>query len=247
VLHQAQLENMEQAHHIEVVEILTRAQEDERGRIAEQLHDEVGSMLSVVRLNLSVMNDHEGKAGVLTPQQLKTVNSILGDLATTIREMSHELMPVAIRHLGFKKSILQLIDDINTANKIFIQSVIVGFDNDELYPIEFQTNVYRVVQELFQNIIKHSEATLAEFQMVEHPDLLNLLVEDNGKGINMQANVNGRGVGMLVNRIDLYNGKITIEKGGNKGTLIIIDIPLQNIVYSGSKKELEYRENLPGR
>jgi signal transduction histidine kinase len=246
IMHQVQLADLEHTHHVEVVKVLSNAQEEERKRIAGQLHDEVGTMLAVARLNLSVLDKYDINPATISPDQLKTVNHILGDVADTIREMSHELMPVAIRQLGFKQAILQLVDDINSAHKLYIDCVIVGLDDKDRYPLEFQTNVYRIIQELFQNIIKHANATGADFQLVEHSDELNIMVEDNGKGIDLKAYIKGKGIEMLSNRIDLYNGRISIEGGDKTGTLIIIDIPLQNIVSSKSKSDLEHGETIPG-
>jgi signal transduction histidine kinase len=246
VLHKAEVENIKQSHHIEVINVLAKSQEEERNRIAGQLHDEVGSMLSVARLNLSVIADYGENQAAVSPEQLAAANSILGDVAATIREMSHELMPVAIRKLGFKKSILQLIDDINTSNKISINCVIVGLDDNDRYPLEFQTNIYRIIQELLQNIIKHSQANHAAFQLVEHIDTLNMMIEDDGIGIDPDTYKDGKGINLLSKRVDLYHGKITIEAGGENGVLIIIDIPLQNVVYSGWQNEPEFSETIPG-
>jgi signal transduction histidine kinase len=246
VLHEAEVENMKQSHHIEVVGILAKAQEEERNRIAGQLHDDVGSMLAVARLNLSVIEEPGLNPASISLRQLKVANSILSNVATTIREMSHELMPVAVRQLGFKKSILQLIDDINNSNKIIVNCVIVGLDDNGQYPLEFQTNIYHIIQELFQNIIKHSKASGASFQLVEHADALNIMIEDNGKGIDMDAYIIGKGTSLLLNRVDLYRGTITIDEGDKSRTLIIIDIPLQNIVYSGLKNDPEYSKTLSG-
>ncbi len=245
VLHAVEVERLQRAHQLEVMNVLAKAQEEERNRIAGQLHDEVGSMLAVARLNLSAIEGDGGKAATVSTAQLQAANSILGDVATTIREMSHELMPVAIRQLGLKKSVLQLIDDINAAHQIRVQAMVVGLEDDTRFPVEFQTNIYRIIQELFHNIIKHSEATHASFQLVEHPDALNIMVEDNGQGVDAEAYKRGKGASLLASRVDLYHGALTLETTGTNGTLIIIDIPLQNIVYSGLKNDPGFLEDLP--
>ncbi len=228
LLHLAELARLKQLHRTDIVKKLSASQEAERWRIADQLHDEVGSMISVVRLNLS---EHPLKNEQISPEKLETANRILGDVADTVREMSHQLMPVAIRQYGLINAIEQLINDINTSGKIYIEHLIYGFNDLSKYPEDFQVSFYRIVQELFQNIVKHAKATNAIFQLVEHPDSINLYIEDNGRGINTSKGDNtGKGIGLLANRIDYYEGKISIEGQPGKGTLIVIDIPTEHMV-----------------
>lgn len=228
LLHLAEVERLKQIHKTDIIKKLSATQEAERWRIADQLHDEVGSMISVVRLNLS---EHPFKKEPITPEKLETANRILADVANTVREMSHELMPVAIRQYGLINAIEQLINDINTSGKLYIEHLIYGFDDLSKYPEDFQVSFYRIVQELFQNIVKHAKATNAIFQLVEHPDSINLYIEDNGKGIEKEkADKTGKGIGLLANRIDYYEGKISIEGQPGKGTLIVIDIPTEHMV-----------------
>lgn len=223
LLHQAELERLKTMHKTEIIKKLSAAQEAERWRIADQLHDEVGSMLSVARLNLS---SHPLKDTPIQPEKLEAASRILADVADTVREMSHQLMPVAIRQYGLINALEQLINDINTSGKIYIEHLIYGFEDLSKYPEDFQISLYRIIQELFQNIVKHSKATNAIFQLIEHPDSINLYIEDNGKGIDQEEEQkNGKGIGLLTNRIDYFEGKISIEGHPGKGTLIVIDIP----------------------
>lgn len=222
-LHRVEMERLKQLHRTEVIKTLSASQEEERWRIADQLHDEVGSMISVARLNLSL---NPLKQEDISVEKLETANRILANLADTVREMSHQLMPVAIRQYGLIKSIEQLITDINTSGKIYIEHLIHGFGDLSKYPEDFQVSFYRIVQELFQNVVKHAKATNAIFQLVEHPDSINLYIEDNGRGMTDDAGKKGgKGISLLAHRIDYYEGKISIEGEPGKGTLIMIDIP----------------------
>ena len=233
LLHLAELERLKQFHKTEVIKKLSVSQEAERWRIADQLHDEVGSMISVVRLNLS---SNPLKKERISEDKLTTANRILADLAATVREMSHELMPVAIRQYGLINAIEQLINDINTSGKIYIEHLIYGFNDLSKYPEDFQVSFYRIVQELFQNIVKHSKATNAIFQLMEHPDSINLYIEDNGKGMEKsKTDKTGKGISILATRIDYYEGKISIEGQPGKGTLIVIDIPTAHMFKENEK------------
>ncbi len=223
LLHLAELERLKQLQKTELIKKISASQEAERWRIADQLHDEVGSMISVVRLNLS---EHPLRDEGITAEKLEAATRILANVADTVREMSHQLMPVAIRQYGLINAIRQLINDINISGKIYIEELIYGFDDLSKYPEDFQISFYRIIQELFQNIVKHAKATNAIFQLIEHPDSINLYIEDNGKGITNNNNEQGgKGIGLLTNRIDYFEGKISIEGQPGKGTLIVIDIP----------------------
>ncbi|MFA6276280.1 MAG: hypothetical protein WC622_06000 [Pedobacter sp.] len=137
--------------------------------------------------------------------------------------MSSQLMPISIYQYGLINSIEQLINDINTSGKIYIEHLIYGFDDLSKYPEDFQVSFYRIVKKIFQNIIKYAKATNVIFQLIEHPDSINLCIENNGKG---------KRIGLLSNRINYYEGKISIEKQPDKGTLIVIDIPTQRMFTS---------------
>lgn len=235
LLHLAEVERLKQQHKADLIKKLSDSQEAERWRIADQLHDEVGSMISVVRLNLS---EHPLKNEAITTEKLETANRILADVADTVREMSHQLMPVAIRQYGLIQAIEQLIADINTSGKLYIEHLIHGFEDVSKYPEDFQISFYRIVQELFQNIVKHAKATNAIFQLVEHPDSINLYIEDNGRGIvESEKDKTGKGIGLLTNRIDYFEGKISIEGAPGKGTLILIDIPTGHMMSEKLKAE----------
>ena len=218
-------------HHLEMNKMLATSQEEERTRIAEKLHDEIGSMLAVVRFNLST--PHNNDTVVLPNGQLQTASKVLGDVADTVREMSHELMPIALNKLGLKKAIEQLIWDINASKKINIESVIMGMEKQQnLFTYDFQVNIYRIIQELFQNILKHAKAKHVLFQLLIRADELNIMIEDNGIGMNADAEITGKGMKLIDARLNNYNGKMTIDSQPGTGTLIIIDIPIRDILVS---------------
>lgn len=145
--------------------------------------------------------------------------------------MSHQLMSVIIRKYGLINSIEHLINGFNTSGKIHIEHLIYGFDDLSKYPEDFQLSFYHIVQKIFQNIIEHTKATNAIFQLIEHPDSINLCIENNGKEINSDIyNCNVKKVGLLPDRIDYYEGKISIERQHGEGMLIVIDIPTQHMI-----------------
>jgi signal transduction histidine kinase len=230
LLYKKELETIRQRHRTEVILSLSKAQESERGRIADQLHDEIGSMLSVARLNLSTLKKAHEVSNDQSAEKLETADKILGDVAQTVREMSHQLMPIALKKYGFKKAVEQLVEDIAVSGKMSVEQVIVGLDDWSKYPEDFQVGLYRIIQELLQNIIKHSGADKAFLQLIEHEDILSLLIEDNGQGMHFRKENHGKGLQLVSSRLDYLDGKLTVEKGSEGGTLLVIEIPIRHFI-----------------
>ena len=244
-LKQTEIDTLKQIHRNEIITVLANSQRVERKIIAEILHDEVGSLLTLARLNLSGLDDKNKQN--ISVKKINTVNEILSYVADSIRQMSHRLMPATMVKLGFKKAIFQIVEDINEASQINVETLIIGFDDPCKFTEAFQTDFYHIIQELFQNMIKHSAATEASLQLFEHKSSINLIMEDNGRGFGEINNIeNGKGLFLMKSRVELYGGSINIEGNSGAGTIIIIDIPNQNIVNSGFKNEPEYSETLPG-
>lgn len=240
----AEIETLNEIHRNELITQIANSQREERKIIAEKLHDEVGSLITLARLNLSSINERKQKD--ISPAKIKTANDILGYLADIIRQLSHQLMPATFTKLGFKKAVFQIVEDINAAEQIKVECIIIGFDDLDKFKESFLTHLYHNIQELFQNIIKHSGATEAILQLFEHKASINLIMEDNGNGFHNNESKNGKGLDLIKNRVELYCGTMNIEQGNNAGTTIIIDIPMKNIVNSGFENETEFSETLPG-
>ncbi|RYY87928.1 MAG: hypothetical protein EOO15_10495 [Chitinophagaceae bacterium] len=216
-LHTAELERRETEHRNRLMTELAQAQEAERGAIAGQLHDEIGTLLSVARMNLSAGND---------PGHLETAGKLLGEVAQTVRSMSHQLMPVALQQYGFRAAVEQLVADINAAGKLPVELALVGFQSQRFNDL-FYTTCYRMVQELLQNVIKHAQAEHALLQLVEHPDSVSLMVEDDGRGMPEGDRKEGSGLKLLASRVAFLQGSLHMESAGGAGTTVIIELPVQ--------------------
>lgn len=211
----------------ELTDRIIVTQETERRKIADQLHDDVGSMLSLAILQISTAID-KGKSENQSEINLEKSMKVLGTVSDTIRNMSHSLTPLAIEKYGFKNALIDLIANINLTNKIRVEYVILGFENTDNYSPNFLNDMYRVIQELLNNMIKHSEATHCLIQLIEHDDTLSLLIEDNGKGLNNEHlnGKNGVGLNNIKSRVDYFKGQIEISEKVEGGTLINIEIPI---------------------
>lgn len=224
-LQQSNMEQMQKQHRIEVMQRAIDAEENERRKIADQLHDDVNAMLALATLNISSVVE-KGTQDEQSAKKLEKSYEILSGVAGTIRDLSHRLTPLVIEKYGFKKAIEELGDTVNLSEKIKLQTVVVGFDDSSKYNLNYLNDIYRIVQELVHNIIKHAQATHALLELVEHENDISVMVEDDGIGIAEDRAEKGKGLNTIQSRIAYLNGKMEITRKQEKGTLIVIEIPV---------------------
>lgn len=210
---------------LEVNKALVKGEEQERQRVSMELHDGLGSLLSVMKLNLSMIADDVQK---LSPETLKVYENTLQLLNKSheeLRSISHNLMPPVLERYGLQEAILNLKEEIDS-KIINIDFHFVALN--ERLPIEIEVTIYRIIQELIQNIIRHSGANKATIQLTKEETLFTIIAEDNGKGITQNDSKSGQGLSSMKNRTIMLNGTFTIDRVQQKGTTIIVEIPLQN-------------------
>lgn len=211
-----------------LTDTIVNIQEKERRIFADRLHDEIGAMLSVVGLHLNSLRKNSNH--LVHNDKLEKADEMLSQVADTVRTMSHQISPVTIEKLGFVNALESLIQNINKTEKLYIEFVCIGFEQANQYNPNFLNSIYRIVQELLQNMIKHSEATNGIIQLIAHEDIIVIMAEDNGLGLTKERMENPLGSGMssIFSKVDYLQGKIEIETPGN-GTLINIELPNQNM------------------
>jgi signal transduction histidine kinase len=199
-----------------------RTLEQDRSRIAADLHDELGPMLSAVKMKIS---SFELENETDKTQKEKTIAHI--DTALTrMREISFDLMPRALLSKGIVAAIRQFISFIGNQSKMRIE---FSHDDHINIPEEKAIHVYRMVQELIQNSIRHSDANLLTIDLQKIRNKVILSVKDNGKGFDMDErtkNSPGFGLRSLYNRTELMKGDMYVETGKGKGCHYSFEIPV---------------------
>lgn len=224
-IRELELEEVEKRKKLEVIDALLTGQEIERKRIAESLHDDVGSMLSALRLQLERFETEEQPASEKAHLSLRNAKSMLDHVTTDVRNLSHMLMPTSLDKFGLKKAVELYVEQLNHAGKIHFELLITGLAQQLSEKIEL--SAYRIILELCNNILKHAEARNVIIQLVEHEDQLVIMVEDNGKGFEPVDNsADGIGLRTIESRIHLMNGRMSVESSPGHGTLISIELPL---------------------
>lgn len=210
----------------ELTDSIIETQELERRKIADQLHDDIGSMLSLASLQVSsAMDAIKSESSVV---KLKKAGEVLDSVSQSVRNISHTLTPLAIEKYGFKNAITDLIEGINSADKIQVEYIIIGFDAIETPISTIQNDLYRIIKELLNNIIKHSGASHCLLQLVEDEDRISIIVEDNGIGMQGNADIkNGIGLANIKAKINYLQGLIEISQKTEGGLMINIEIPIK--------------------
>ncbi len=208
----------EEAHRLELLQATIESQEVERDRIGRELHDGVGVMLSTTRLYLQHWNE-EDDAGKETIG--KKVDQLLEDTIDSVRRVSADLRPVILENLGLAEAVADLTNNIEQTGVLKIQ-----FDASyELrLPQKDELNIYRVIQELLTNTLRHAEATEVRLLVDSQPGHFGLSYRDNGKGLPSDTARKGLGLKNMENRINALNGQLTIASPPEGGILITIEI-----------------------
>ncbi|NMH86514.1 tetratricopeptide repeat-containing sensor histidine kinase [Flavivirga algicola] len=203
------------------IDAMIEGQEKERQRIANDLHDDLGGLMATVKLHFNALKDKH------TPELFDKTTDLLDETYQKIRSIAHAKNSGVIAKQGLLKAIQNMADKVSSSNKINIEVIDHGLEDRLENSLEL--TIFRMVQELVTNIIKHAEATEAIIHLTNHDESLNIMVEDNGKGFNQsQITTKNKGMGIhsIDKRIEHLNGTMTIESEIDNGTTIIIDIPI---------------------
>lgn len=200
-----------------------QTQEKERDRIARELHDDVGSKLNVIHLNLHLLKKAIAK-GQDTEKILDHIRVSLDESIQTSRDISHELMPPVLKKFGIYSAFEELENAINRTGVVNL-SINSDFDWDLENEMQ-QLHLFRIVQELIQNALKHAKAKLVSIVFEKKDNLLCLNYSDDGVGFPKNEETKGLGLDNLETRVQVLNGSWHINKQVSKGAEIKIRIPL---------------------
>lgn len=195
----------------EIVKATIAATEKEREGIGRELHDNVTQILSTARLCLNCVDlNHPSR------EMIERSSNIIGTAIEEIRSLSKSLIQSFHSEVGLKLSLEDLVDSIRVANKFRIKLDVKLFDEQSLDD-KLKMTVFRIVQEQLNNIIKHAEASEVSIKLHENEGILRLLIADNGKGFNVGEKRKGIGITNIMNRAELFNGKVKITSSPGKG------------------------------
>lgn len=203
---------------------MLEGQEKERARIARDLHDGLGNMLSTVKASVGSLQHQVDDQQ--TGQVYAKASEMIDEACTEVRKIAHEMMPRALEKLGLRKALEDLVWKMDTNHDFEVNFDVYG----EEKALDDSSNImiYRIVQELFNNIIKYAEAKEIVFQMTYSEDWLNLTLEDDGKGFDPNNLAEGKGMGLksIAFRTQYIGGEYEIDSRAGIGTSVSVNVPL---------------------
>lgn len=217
--YQQQIKEVEQQKQIQIGQALLQGEENERERVARDLHDGLGGMLAGIKLNLSALPApaHGGM------QELHRIITQLDHSSTELRRIARNMMPEALLSYGLEAALQELCESLNTdALHISFQA----FGIPAQLPKATQATIYRIVQEMLSNAMRHANASAIVLQCSQSGNTFFITVEDNGKGFDMALIGHTKGIGLnnIKKRVEYLRGKMEIIAVVNEGTTINIEL-----------------------
>ena len=200
----------------------------ERQRIGEELHDSFGQVLSLIKLNLTKAQKKNEIPEQEREMMLEHSINLANKGFVELRNISHNMSPIMLKTKGLVLSVKDLLDRIKETNLYTIHFEVVDME-ERLEPM-MEFTLFRTIQELLNNIIKHANASEISVQMLQDSGGITIMMEDDGQGFDELEleNVKGMGLKNAFSRIKNMNGELVIDSAKNRGTIINIIIPLKN-------------------
>ncbi len=212
------------------IQSIIAGQEKERQRIARDIHDGIGPLLSYSKLELDAfLDEYEDLPDKISVEKLLNISQTLDSITKDLRDLSHHLIPRLLEEFGLFSAFSNLTTKLNNS----IKSKVAFYSNLESevrFDRELELNLYRCGQELLNNAVKHARASEILVQLIKHDHSIVLMVEDDGLGIKQFENKSSdKGIGLtnIETRVRTFNGEFLLESAENKGTTASIEFPLK--------------------
>lgn len=222
LLKQKELESFIAEQELHSVTAMLDGQERERKRIAKDLHDRLGALLSTVKLHFSGMEEQIKSLESNNRDQYSKALALLDDSVSEVRRISHA-MESGLHTQGLEQGLSDLKEQLESTNQVKVELETGSID--ELINHKAATQLFRVIQELVTNSLRHGQADEISIQFTAHENEINLMVEDNGKGFNPATREEGLGTKSIQYRISGLGGTVRYDSQPGKGATAIIEIP----------------------
>lgn len=195
------------------------AEEKERVRIARELHDSLGQILSAAKMNVSAIDSHNEDDAKL----MNNAKKLIDDSVREVRNISHNLMPASLMDKGIEFALNELANKINDTGLLHIDLMIT--ESEQRLDSSVEIAIYRIVQEVVNNMIKHSNANKVEVLLDYNTEKIYLSIKDNGVGFDTNTIEQSSGIGWknIFSRVYMMNGDVQVNSQPGRGTLVNIE------------------------
>ena len=213
----------------EITGAVLTAQENERADMGKELHDNVNQILVAAMLYMKMAKRDDGEK----KQYIDKACGYIVNAVEEIRKISKSLIPIGMQHIGLIESIRDLISDISKAHPVKVEFQNEGIRDGELDD-KLNLNIFRIVQEQFNNILRHSKATRVSISLSKQENKITLIIADNGEGCDISNIKKGVGIINIKSRADLYQGKVAILSKPAKGYELKVELFLNTEIKKGA-------------
>ncbi len=224
---QFEMQKLKAEIQLKLLENSLEVQEFERRRIAKDLHDEVGALLSASRMSINLLLKNE-KNNLVNKESIQNVKTLVDESISVVRNISKDLVPRTLENFGLITAIDEFIQKIHLATEINFEFNYGKIDENERYDSKIELGIFRIIQELTNNSIKHSKAIKISIDLSNESDYLKIKFWDNGIGFDYNEKIkdqkSGLGIKNMQSRIEVLGGNISFDSNKNIGTLIEIEI-----------------------
>jgi len=215
--------NLERGQTLKDIQLL----ENERARIAADLHDDLGSLISAIKLNLECVNTiNHPENDIILEKTALYIDSTM----QKIRDISNDLMPKMLEQNGLIPAVTDFMNMLDATSKAKIKLINEISDENSISK-EVKTHIFRIIQELLNNAVKHANASEINLLISLKNKTIKIKVNDNGVGFNEHSDISkmkSNGLRNILRRTQLMDGKLFLDTSINEGTEFIIEIPLKN-------------------
>ncbi len=199
------------------------AEETERKRIATDLHDGVGQLMSAAKMNLSAIESDLNFTDASQKQAYDKAMALVDEGCKEVRAVSHNMMPNALLRAGLASAVREFLDNLNS-RVLKINLYTDGLN--ERIDSNTETILYRVIQECVNNVIKHANASQLDISIIKEGENISVSIEDNGVGFDKKITQTGSGIGLknIETRMSFLKGSVEWESESGKGTLVMLHV-----------------------
>jgi PAS domain S-box-containing protein len=222
---------------------LIEAQEQERARIARELHDDLSQRMALLQIRLEQFEQDIPELSSRARQQLHNLADASAQVSSSIHNLSHQLHPSRLDTLGLVASVRGLCREFSQHHKLGVLFIHNGIQEE--IPKDVSLCLYRIIEEALQNVVKHSGAEDAKVELSGHGNRIDLCISDSGIGFSPESALVEAGIGLISmrERLRLVGGHLSVESGPSFGTQIHVRIPLPAATGQTANEQKQYKAN----
>lgn len=224
IVHQQRVDELMRRNELDALNAMVEGQEKERDRLAKDLHDRLGSMLSAIKLQVGALEGEVHQVRQDQTAQYGKVNRLLDEAVSEVRRISHDMITVTLARFGLVKAMEDLCDSVRVHGRLAVELNMHGLE--QRMERSREITVYRIVQELISNVLKHAQASELSVGITREPGRISVIVSDDGRGFDPKSVAHGIGLENVRVRAASIGAVVRIDSTPGRGTTVSVEGPV---------------------